>query len=202
MGFFDRNRKDLERRGIDPARLPAGQYVTERFPVLHEGGVPDYGDLAGWTLRVFGQVERELTLSWPEVLELPATDLTVDIHCVTKWSKFDTAWRGVSVRTVLDLAGVRPEARHVLQHAESGYTTNVPLTDVIDRPALLAYEYDGKPLAPEHGYPLRFFVPHLYFWKSAKWLRGIELLAEDQPGFWERNGYHNYGDPFREQRYS
>ena len=202
MGFFDRNRKDLERRGIDPARLPAGQYVTERFPVLHEGGVPDYGDLSGWTLRVFGQVERELTLSWPEVLELPATDLTVDIHCVTKWSKFDTAWRGVSVRTVLDLAGVRPEARHVLQHAESGYTTNVPLTDVIDRPALLAYEYDGKPLAPEHGYPLRFFVPHLYFWKSAKWLRGIELLAEDQPGFWERNGYHNYGDPFREQRYS
>lgn len=202
MGFFDRNRKNLERRGIDPARLPAGQYATERFPVLHEGRVPAYGDLAGWTLRVFGQVERELTLSWPEILELPTTELTVDIHCVTKWSKFDTAWKGVSLRTVLDLAGVRPEARYVLQHAEFGYTTNVPLTDVVDRPALLAYEYDDRPLAPEHGYPLRFFVPHLYFWKSAKWLRGIELLAEDQAGFWERHGYHNYGDPFREQRYS
>ncbi|GAC1320163.1 MAG: sulfite oxidase-like oxidoreductase [Acidimicrobiales bacterium] len=202
MKFFDRSRKELERQGIDPARLPPGQYATARFPVLHAGSVPTYRDLSAWNLRVFGMVERELTLSWQDLLDLPAVELTVDIHCVTKWSKFDTVWKGVAFQTICELAGVHADARHLLEHAEFGYTTNVPLADVTERPALLAYEFDGAPLAPDHGFPLRFFVPHLYFWKSAKWLRGLEFLSLDQPGFWERNGYHNYGDPFREQRYT
>jgi len=203
VGFFDRNRKELERRGIDASRLPPGQYATERFPVLHTGSTPVYEGLADWSLRVFGLVRRELTLNWQDVLDLPALEVTVDIHCVTKWSKFDTRWKGVPLSALCELAGVDPAARHLLQHAEFGYTTNVPLDAVTgDRVALLAYAYDGRPLEPEHGYPLRFFVPHLYFWKSAKWLRGLEFLADDRPGFWEQNGYHNDGDPFREQRYS
>jgi len=202
MGFFDRNRKALERSGIDPSRLPPGQYFTERFPVLHTGSTPVYPDLSAWSLRVFGLVERELTLSWAELLDLPAVEVCADIHCVTKWSKLDTTWKGVSLATICDLAGALPESAHLVEHAEFGYTTNVPVADVTgDRVALLAYEFGGRPLEPEHGYPLRFVLPHLYFWKSAKWLRGLEFLAEDRPGFWERNGYHNYGDPFRQQRY-
>ena len=207
MSFFQRNRKELERRGIDPARLPPGQYFTERFPVLHAGSVPDYGDLSAWTFTLFGLVRDKRTLTWSELLALPAEDVTVDIHCVTKWSKFDTAWRGVPFDVVLGLAEVDPSADHVMCHSEYGFTANVPLADVSGRDdrgqprALLAYQYDGKPLEPAHGYPLRFFVPHLYFWKSAKWLRGIELMAGDKPGFWEKNGYHMYGDPFLEQRY-
>jgi DMSO/TMAO reductase YedYZ molybdopterin-dependent catalytic subunit len=210
MGFFDRNRKELESRGIDPSRLPPGQYFTDRFPVLHAGGVPDYGDLTGWDFHIGGLVESPVNLSWAEVLALPAVEMTTDIHCVTKWSKFDTVWKGVPFDTVLDLVEVGDEATHLLCHSEFGFTANLPLDDVIgvevvngrEQPkALLAYEFDGQPLDPEHGFPLRFFVPHLYFWKSAKWLRALEFLPADQPGFWERNGYHMYGDPFREQRY-
>jgi DMSO/TMAO reductase YedYZ molybdopterin-dependent catalytic subunit len=203
VGFFERNRSELAERGIDPARLPPGQYHTDRFPVLHAGSVPDYGDsLDGWDLRLFGLVDREVSLSWDELVALPATDVTVDIHCVTKWSKFDTPWRGVTVTDLLEVCGVRPSASHVLAHAEFGFTANVPLADLTgDHVALVAYQYDGKPLEPEHGYPCRLFVPHLYFWKSAKWLRGLELLDADTPGFWEQNGYHLYGDPFREQRF-
>jgi DMSO/TMAO reductase YedYZ molybdopterin-dependent catalytic subunit len=207
MGFFDRNRKALIAKGIDPARLPPGQYSTDRFPVLHVGDVPTYGDLSTWSLRVFGAVEQPVTLVWDELLALGSVDITVDIHCVTKWSKFDTVWRGVPLDTVLAAAGVDPAATHLIEHAESGYTTNVPLSEVrgLDlqgQPrAILAHQFDGDVLEADHGYPLRLVVPALYFWKSAKWLRGLELSVGDQPGFWERNGYHNVGDPFREERF-
>lgn len=204
MSFFDRNRKQLAEMGIDPARLPPGQYHTERFPVLNVGPVPSY-DIAGgdipWSLRVFGLVDRELTLSWEELRALPSVEVVTDIHCVTKWSKFDTAWRGVRLRDLYALAGRQADAQHVLMHAEYGYTANVPLADTLADNCLLAYEYDGRLLEPEHGFPARTLVPHLYFWKSVKWVRGIELIGEDRPGFWEQNGYHNYGDPFREQRH-
>ncbi|HEX2850302.1 MAG TPA: sulfite oxidase-like oxidoreductase [Acidimicrobiales bacterium] len=207
MGFFERNRKELERKGIDPRRLPPGQYFTERFPVLHAGSVPIYDDLSDWDFRIFGRVATEARLTWSELTALPSVEVTTDIHCVTKWSKFDTVWKGVPLDEVLSLVDVAPDATHVMWHSEFGFTANVPLADVTGtdergRPkAMLAYEFDGKPLEPDHGYPLRSFVPHLYFWKSAKWLRGIELMAGDRPGFWEENGYHMYGDPFREQRY-
>jgi len=201
VGFFDRNRQQLVERGIDPARLPPGQYWTARFPVLHEGEVPDYEDLSGWTLRVFGHVEQEYTLTWEELRALPAVEVTEDIHCVTKWTLLDTVWRGVPMQDLIERARPLPDAAHVVEHAEGGYTTNVPLPDML-RSGLLAYEYGGRSLEPEHGYPARVVVPHLYFWKSAKWVRGIEITAEDRPGFWEVNGYHNYADPFREQRYS
>lgn len=200
MSFFDRNRRELEARGIDPARLPPGQYHTDRFPVLHVGDVPAY-DMRTWTLRVFGEVERELLLSWDDLLALPAAEVTTDIHCVTKWSKFDTVWKGVRLRDLYELAGARPGAQHLIQHAEYGYTANVPLADTLGDACLLAYEFDGQPLEPEHGYPARTLVPSLYFWKSVKWIRALELSAVDKPGFWERNGYHNYGDPFHEQRF-
>ncbi|MEA3075647.1 MAG: hypothetical protein QOF60_555 [Actinomycetota bacterium] len=208
MGFFDRNRKELADRGIDPGRLPPGQYFTDRFPVLHAGDVPDYGsDLSTWDFNIAGLVDAPVTLSWSELLALPAVDVVTDIHCVTKWSKFDTTWRGVPFDAVVDLVSVGDSATHLMCHSEFGFTANVPLDDVLgvddgSRPkAMLAYSYGGEPLEPEHGYPLRFLVPHLYFWKSAKWLRGLEFMAGDAPGFWERNGYHMYGDPFREQRY-
>ena len=202
MGFFDDNRKELASRGIDPERLPPGQYFTDRFPVLHVGDVPDYGDLSSWSLQVGGLVDRPLTLSWSDVLARPAVTVETDIHCVTEWSKFDTHWTGISLPDLLREAGIRPEATHVMFHCEYGYTTNLPLEDILEpRVALLAYAFEGEPLEAEHGYPLRSFVPHLYLWKSAKWIRGIELMAADRPGFWERNGYHMYGDPFREQRF-
>ena len=201
MSFFDRNRKQLAQLGVDPSRLPPGQYHTERFPVLHVGDVPKF-DMSRWSLRIFGEVEREVRLSWEDLRALPSVEITTDIHCVTKWSKFDTPWRGVLLRDLFDLAGRKPIAGHVLMHAEHGYTANVPLEDAIADKSLLAYEYDGKPLDAEHGYPARTLIPNLYFWKSVKWVRAIELSARDQPGFWERNGYHNYGDPFREQRFT
>lgn len=203
MGFFERNRDELKEKGIDPARLPPGQYSTDRFPVLHAGDVPMYEDLAKWDLTVFGQVENPLVLTWSELLAFPAVEVTTDIHCVTKWSKFDTHWRGVALSTIMEAARVRDVATHLMLHSEFGYTTNVSLAELLvpNRIAILAYEYAGKELEPEHGYPLRFFVPHLYFWKSAKWVRKIEFMVGDKPGFWERNGYHMLGDPFREQRF-
>ena len=201
VGFFDRNRRNLVKLGYSPDRLPPGQYLTERFPVLHAGDVPRYHDLSTWSLQVFGLVDRPLTLSWDELLDMPQTDVTLDIHCVTKWSKFDTTWRGVRVVDLLERAGAQPGATHLLAHAEHGYTANAPLGDVLLDEAIVAHTFDGEPLEPEHGYPARLIVPRLYFWKSAKWLRGLELLGADRPGFWERNGYHMYGDPWREQRY-
>lgn len=202
MGFFDRNREQLLEAGIDPERLPPGQYHTDRFPVLHAGSVPNYKDLSKWSFEISGLVNNPLTLSWEDVKNLPSTEVTVDIHCVTKWSKFDTSWKGVSFDVIYEMAGVSNEATHIMCHSEYGFTANVPLEDVTGgNVALLAYEFGGEPLEPDHGYPLRFFVPKLYFWKSAKWLRGIEFMQGDKAGFWEQNGYHMYGDPWKEQRY-
>lgn len=200
MGFFDRNRADLAAKGYDPSRLPPGQYLTDRFPVLHVGDVPTYAP-GEWSMRVFGLVERPFELDEAELRAMDATRLVTDIHCVTKWSKFDTVWTGIPVRTLFERAGVRPEATHVVAHAEYGYTANVPLEDLLRPESMVVYAYDDADIEPIHGGPVRLLVPNLYFWKSPKWLRGLELRAGDVPGFWERNGYHMYGDPFAEQRF-
>ena len=176
--------------------------MTDRFPVLHAGEVPTYPDLAAWNIRFFGLVESPVTLSFDQLTDLGVEERVTDIHCVTKWSKFDTIWSGVPVRRILDLVRPSPGVTHVIAHSEYGFTANVPYPEVLDDPAcMLATGYGGKPLDPEHGYPVRFLLPRLYFWKSAKWLRGLEFRDSDAPGFWERNGYHNYGDPWLEQRY-
>jgi DMSO/TMAO reductase YedYZ molybdopterin-dependent catalytic subunit len=187
--------------GYDPARLPPGQYLTGKWPVLHAGSVP-HTDLATWDFRVLGEVEKPLRLTWDELLDLPSIEITVDIHCVTRWSRFDTSFRGVHWSELAKLAEPRPRARFVLAHAEHDFTANVPLSALEDREALLAYEADGAPLTPDHGWPLRLVVPSRYFWKSAKWLRGLELRSTDEPGFWERYGYHNDADYWKEERYS
>ncbi len=201
MGFFERNRQDLIKQGLDPERLPPGQYLTDRFPVLHVGDVPDY-EPGQWDLTIFGLVDKPCRIGLEELRALPAANLTFDIHCVTKWSKFDTTWTGVLVRDLFEMAGVQSGATHVMEHAEFGYTTNVPLPDITVDNAIVAYAYEGEEIEPIHGGPVRIVIPHLYFWKSAKWVRGLELRAGDEPGFWERNGYNMYGDPFREQRYT
>jgi DMSO/TMAO reductase YedYZ molybdopterin-dependent catalytic subunit len=198
--FFERNRAELAERGIDPDRLPPGQYHTDRFPVLHAGAVPS-ADTAAWDFTVGGLVENSLRLDFEEFRRLPTTTLVADIHCVTKWSKFDTEWEGVPAKAVLEMAGARPEATHVLVRAEQGFTANLPLEDFARDENLFAWRYGGEELEADHGWPLRLVVPHLYFWKSVKWVRGFDLLDHDEPGFWERNGYHMYGDPFKEQRY-
>jgi len=200
MGFFERNRAELVERGYDPARLPPGQYLTDRFPVLHVGDVPTY-DTEPWDLQVTGLVDRPFGLDVAQLQALPSVTLTRDIHCVTKWSKFDTSWTGVRIRDLFERAGVQAEATHVMVHAEYGYTTNLPLDDITGDDSIVAYAFEGEPIEPIHGGPVRLVIPHLYFWKSAKWVRALELRAGDEPGFWERNGYHIYGDPFREQRY-
>jgi DMSO/TMAO reductase YedYZ molybdopterin-dependent catalytic subunit len=192
-GFHGRRRSEAEAR-----RLPPGQYLTPDFPVLSAGPTP-HTPLEQWTLSVEGAVDQPRSWTWEEFTALPADEFTVDIHCVTKWSKFDTRWKGVSVDTLLE--GVDTEAAYVSAWCDGDYTTNVPLEDLTGGRAWVAYEYDGLPLAPAHGGPARLLVPHLYFWKSAKWVRGLALTVEDEPGFWEGFGYHNYGDPWREQRY-
>ena len=202
MGFFERNRRDLIERGIDPARLPPGQYRHRTVSRAARGRRPLLRSRRVEPLSVSGLVDAPFTLGLDELRALPSVTVTTDIHCVTKWSKFDTTWTGVRVRDLLERAGVAPSATHVLAHAEHGYTANLPLADVTTDEALVAYAYEGEDIEPIHGGPVRLFVPHLYFWKSAKWLRGLELLSADTPGFWERNGYHIYGDPFREQRFS
>ncbi|NUR75215.1 MAG: sulfite oxidase-like oxidoreductase [Thermoleophilia bacterium] len=187
--------------GYDPARLPPGQYLTEKWPVLHAGDVPRYDDLSTWTFRVFGDVEQELELSWDQFNELPRQSNVQDIHCVTRWSRFDARFEGVHWSELAKLAQPKPTGRFVIAHAEAGFTSNVPLSYLTDPDALLATHADGAPLTPEHGYPLRLVIPGKYFWKSAKWLRGIELSSIDRPGFWERYGYHNDADPWHEERY-
>jgi DMSO/TMAO reductase YedYZ molybdopterin-dependent catalytic subunit len=182
-------------------RVPPGQFLTDKFPVLHYGSVPEYTSLSSWDLSIFGMVEKPLRLSWEEVSSLPRFTQTVDIHCVTRWSKLDTTWSGVAWRDVLKLASVKPGATHILAHCEYGFTANLSLNVLDDDDTMLAIEYNGKPLEPDHGYPLRLLVPKRYLWKSAKWLRGIEFMAEDRPGFWERNGYHMEGDPWKEERF-
>ena len=186
--------------GYDPARLPPGQYLTEKWPVLHAGDVPDV-DVATWTLTVSGDVESPLTLSYDELRALPATEVTTDIHCVTRWSRFDAEFKGVHWRELAALCRPKPTARFAIAHAEQGFTANVPLAALEDEDALVAYEADGEPLTAEHGGPVRLVIPTKYFWKSAKWLTGIELSSIDKPGFWERYGYHNEADFWQEQRY-
>jgi DMSO/TMAO reductase YedYZ molybdopterin-dependent catalytic subunit len=192
-GFGGRRRRD-----VDPTRVPPGQYVVDDFPVLSAGPTPTV-DLASWTFTITGAVDERVAWSWEEFLALPSEEITTDIHCVTKWSKLDTPWRGVPVDVLLE--NVETAAEFVLAFCDGGYTTNLPLADVTDGQAWVAYEYDHQPLDPVHGGPARLLVPHLYFWKSAKWVRGLQLLDHDEPGFWETNGYHNRGDPWKEQRY-
>jgi len=187
--------------GYDPGRLPPGQYLTEKWPVLHAGSVPKVG-VDTWTLEISGEVDRPLTLTWDQLLELPSREVTVDIHCVTRWSRFDTRFKGVHWSEIAKLVAPKPSGRFVVAHAEQGFTANMPLAAIEDDEALIAYEADGEPLSPDHGWPVRLVVPSRYFWKSAKWLRGLELLDHDQPGFWERYGYHNDADFTKEQRYS
>ncbi len=206
------SRRQEEANARDMNRLPPGQSLTQKFPVLHYGPVPK-ADLASWDFRVFGFVENEVTWSWEAFNELPRTKIVMDIHCVTRWSKVDTEWEGVSVATLVKEGFIRPkpEARFVLQHCEHGYTTNTPLEQVVQPNFLLATHYNGQPLTPDHGYPLRAVVGTFadrsenstaYFWKGGKWLRGLEFLAEDKRGFWEKAGYHNEADPWKEQRFS
>jgi DMSO/TMAO reductase YedYZ molybdopterin-dependent catalytic subunit len=199
MSFISRGFRGRPKVEAEAGRVPPGQYVTTDFPVLSAGPTPNV-PLNEWRFTISGQVDKPLAWSWQELLALPADDVTVDIHCVTKWTKLDTAWKGVSVDTLLK--DVPTAAEFVVAHSYGGYTTNLPLEDVTDGKAWVAYQYGGEPLEPEHGGPARLLVPHLYFWKSAKWVRGLELRAEDEPGFWEGYGYHNYGDPWREQRYA
>ena len=181
-------------------RLPPGQYLTEKWPVLHYGSVPRT-DLGTWDLRAFGAVENPVTLSWDAFQALPHTTVHTDIHCVTRWSKLDADFGGVPLRDFLDLVRPTPSARFVLAHCEQAYTTNLPLDALRDDDVPLADSYAGRPLEPDHGWPLRLLVPKRYFWKSAKWLRGLEFLDRDVPGFWERYGYHNDADPWQEQRF-
>jgi len=185
-------------RGHSDPKLPPGQYLTEDFPVLSAGPTPRI-DLDKWQFTVVTEAGGRHTWNWQELLALPSEDVTVDIHCVTKWSKLGTRWRGVSIDTLL--ADVESSADYVMAHSYGGYTTNLPLEDLTDGQAWIAYRFDGENLAPEHGGPARLLVPHLYFWKSAKWVNGLEMMPEDSPGFWESAGYHMYGDPWREQRY-
>jgi DMSO/TMAO reductase YedYZ molybdopterin-dependent catalytic subunit len=188
------------RRGdIDPSRLPPGQYETRDFPVLSAGPTP-HPDPGRWTFEIVGAVGEERGWGWDEFRALPSETVTVDIHCVTKWSMFDTTWTGVSVDRLFD--GVDPRGEFVVAYSYGGYSTNVPLEDLMGGKAWIVYEYAGEPLAPEHGGPARLLVPHLYFWKSAKWVRGLNVTEQDEPGFWEHYGYHDYGDPWREQRYA
>jgi DMSO/TMAO reductase YedYZ molybdopterin-dependent catalytic subunit len=184
----------------DP-RLPPGQRRTEDWPVLTYGGVPRI-DLATWEFKIFGLVEQEVTLNWEQFMTLPQTHDTSDIHCVTTWSRYDNEWDGVRFRDVLALAKPLPEASHVMFHCYGGYTTNVPLEELMGDEVLFAHHHNGRPIEPEHGGPLRGVVPRLYFWKSAKWVRGIELMADERPGFWEMYGYNIHGDPWVEERYS
>lgn len=188
----------------DPAlaeRVPPGQSLTERFPVLHYGPVP-HVDLKKWDFKVFGLVDEPIKFTWDEFMALPQSQVTMDIHCVTRWSKLDTTWEGVLISDLMKQINLKPQAHFVLAHAEYGFTANVPLEVFLDEQTILAHKFGGKPLEKDHGWPLRLVVPKKYFWKSAKWIRGIEFLDKDKLGFWERNGYNNSADPWKEERYS
>jgi DMSO/TMAO reductase YedYZ molybdopterin-dependent catalytic subunit len=190
---------DRIRTGI--TRVPPGQYVTDKWPVLTYGATPEIRP-EDWTLRIFGLVEGEAVLPWAEFQALPRVQVKADFHCVTRFSTLDNSWEGVAARELLRRVRVSPEASHVMVHCYGGYTTNLPLEDFLSERSLLADRHGGLPLAVDHGGPVRLVVPHLYAWKSAKWVNGIELMDEDRRGFWEENGYHTYGDPWREERFS
>ena len=204
-------RKEDEDRVRDEGRLPPGQSLTQKFPVLHYGPVPGFNP-ATWDFRIWGEVLTENQWTWDEFNQLPRTKIVMDIHCVTRWSKFDTEWEGVSVRSLIEqgLIAIHSNAKYVLQHAEYGFTANLPLEIVLQDNFLLATHFNGEPITPDHGYPLRGVIGHIvknsdlktpYFWKGAKWLRGLQFLSEDQMGFWEQAGYHNDADVWREQRF-
>jgi DMSO/TMAO reductase YedYZ molybdopterin-dependent catalytic subunit len=212
--MFDRffRRSEEEEKVARQGRLPPGQSLTQKFPVLHYGPVPIFNP-ATWDFRVWGEVEQPVRWTWDEFNQLPRQEIVMDIHCVTRWSKFDTRWEGVSVRTLIEqgLIKLKPSAHFVIQHAEFGFTANLPLEVILQDNFLLATHYDGQPLTPEHGYPLRGVVGHIvgrdnlkvpYFWKGAKWLRGLEFSATDRLGFWEQAGYHNEADVWKEQRFA
>ncbi|HEV2310165.1 MAG TPA: sulfite oxidase-like oxidoreductase [Acidimicrobiia bacterium] len=192
-GFHGRRRQD-----VDPSRIPPGQYIVDGFPVLSAGPTPRT-PLDKWSFTINGAVDAPMTWTWEEFLDLPSDTFTVDIHCVTKWSKLDTRWTGVSLDELL--GDVETSADYLTAFSDGGYTTNLAVADVTDGQAWVVYAFDGEPLEPEHGGPARLLVPHLYFWKSAKWVRGLTLTHDDEPGFWEGLGYHNRGDPWKEERY-
>ena len=198
MSYVSRGFRGKRRDEGPSDRIPPGQYLVDDFPVLSAGPTPRT-PLDQWDFRISGDAAEEKRWTWEEFQALPSETITKDIHCVTKWSKLDTTWEGVSIDTLLD--DVESSAEYAIAFCDGGYTTNVPLEDLTDGKAWVAYGYDGEPLHPEHGGPARLLVPHLYFWKSAKWVRGLRLVDEDEPGFWESLGYHMYGDPWREQRY-
>jgi DMSO/TMAO reductase YedYZ molybdopterin-dependent catalytic subunit len=198
--FFSRGFTGKRRQPDVADRVPPGQYITPGFPVLSAGPTPRT-PLEQWSFTIDGLVGGPVKWSWDEFLRLPAQSFVVDIHCVTKWSKLDTQWRGVSVDILFEQIELDPNAMYVTAFSDGGYTTNLQLVDIINGQAFVAYQYDGKPLAAEHGGPARLVVPHLYFWKSAKWVRGLRLTSEDRPGFWESLGYNNHGDPWKEERY-
>ncbi|MDP9237044.1 MAG: sulfite oxidase-like oxidoreductase [Chloroflexota bacterium] len=196
--FNRRSKEDHERFG---ERLPPGQKLTDGWPVLHYGGVPDI-DLVAWQFSIVGLVEDEVHFTWDEFMTLPQTTLRSDIHCVTHWSKFDNDWTGVKFTDLMQHAKVKPGAKHVMMRSFGGYTTNAALPELLDDDVILAHSHNGAPLAKEHGWPLRLVVPKLYFWKSAKWVRGLVFMDDEKPGFWEMYGYHIHGDPWTEERYS
>ncbi|MGA3761355.1 sulfite oxidase-like oxidoreductase [Bacillus velezensis] len=183
-------------------RIPPNQNVTTKFPVLHAGNVPYYEDMSKWNLQVYGLVDRPILLSFEDIKSFPEAEVKNDIHCVTGWSRLDNIWQGIRAKDIAEKAGVHKEAGFVILHAEEGWTANLPLSDFARETSLLAYAHNGEPLTPEHGYPLRGVFPHLYFWKSAKWLRGIQFTKENHPGFWEKNGYHMRGDPWKNERFT
>ncbi|NUO82749.1 sulfite oxidase-like oxidoreductase [candidate division KSB1 bacterium] len=196
-----REAKPLRKAEIDPLkRIPPGQYTTTKFPVLTYGDTPEITPKE-WYLKIGGLVEKPLTLTWEELRALPSKEIVCDLHCVTRWSQLDMKWEGVPFRELAKLVVPKPEARFVMQQCFGGYTTNLPLEELYDEEVLVAYSYDGKPLARDHGGPVRMLVPKLYLWKSAKWLNGLEFMPNDKPGFWERYGYHNHGDPWTEERF-
>jgi DMSO/TMAO reductase YedYZ molybdopterin-dependent catalytic subunit len=199
--FGDRGRRRAASLGIDPSRLPPGQSPTLKWPVLSVGATPQV-ERKSWLLSVDGAVRFPYVLDWDALIAAPQTDWSGDIHCVTRWSKFGMRWRGVAVDELIRRSEPLSGATHVMAHCYGGYTTNLPLSDILDHPALIAHQADGAPLPPDHGGPARLLVPHLYLWKSAKWIKRLEVLEGDQLGFWERNGYHHRGDPWQEQRYS
>ncbi len=197
MFFF---KKDQPQTANQEDRVPPGQTLTQKWPVLHVGSVPRF-DPNTWDFKIWGLVEQPKRFTWAEFSALPMVQLTCDMHCVTHWSKRDNLFEGVSIYELLNHVKLLPEANYVMVHADPGYTTNMPVAELLQDDVMFAFKYEGKPLTPDHGYPVRLLVPKLYLWKSAKWVRGLEFMSEDAPGFWEQYGYHNHGDPWQEERY-